>query len=367
VFSHKDFAWDEALETVRDPWDRIVTDGAFNPSLLPEWIGAAAAGMDMLARLRVFALYDGDEVIGIIPYYRARRRMAGITLETINLAGNLVSYHQEFVTRRDPGTLLRQFLDSFDRGTWNLFVAHGLPSDGPSLRAMRNNGGGGVLVGYESDASPAMRLTNTWEQYLATKRKKFRYKINRRRRGLMAGGKVETRWFDRAIDVPALLDAILRIESHSWKVDADMAISERPQERHYYELLLPWMAERGLLLANVIYLDAEPIAYNLCYVWGGCLGQIKTSFDGRFAGLSPGAVATEDAIHRSFKLGAAEFDFLGDVMPHKLEWATHLRQHYDCFLFANSWRAKLIGTAKRAVQTWRNLRTGGKSGSSELA
>jgi len=359
MLDHQDLAWNEALDTLRDPWDRIVTEGALNPSLLPGWIAAIAASTDMLERLRVFALLKGEEVVGIVPYYRSRMRMTGVPIEVLNLASNLVSYHQEFVTLSDPNRLLHEFLSRFDEHGWNLLIVNNLPADGPAISALRDEARArrGVLVNYRSDSSPAMRLTGTWTDYLATKRKKFRYKIKRRRRDLLRGGEVEARWFDEASDVPALLEAILSIESHSWKVEADMAISEHPQEQRYYELLLPWMANRNLLLANVIYLDAEPIAYNLCYLWNGCLGQIKTSFDGRFAELSPGAAATEDAIRRGFEIGAGEFDFLGDVMPHKLEWATHTREHCNGYLFANAWWAKLIGTAKGAVQTWRKHRT----------
>jgi len=369
MLSHQDLAWNEALDQLRNPWDRIVTEGALNPSLLPDWIGAVAASNDMTERLRVFALRDGGEVIGIMPYYRSRLRMAGVPIHAINLASNLVAYHPEFVTRTESGRLLAEFLDSFDKRSWNLFIAGDLPSDGPSMMALRNDAcvRRGVLVSYQSEASPAVRLPRTWEDYLASKRTKFRNNLKRQRRKLLGAGQIETRWFDAAGDVPALLEAILRVESHSWKADADMAISEHPRERRYYELLLPWMADRGLLLADAIYLNGEPIAYNLCYAWHGCLAQIKTSFDGRFSKLSPGAVVIEDVIHRGTELGATEFDFLGDVMPHKLAWATHLRHHYSCYLFANTWPAKLIGTAKRAVLAWRRRRTRNAAKLKELA
>ena len=101
-----------------------------------------------------------------------------------------------------------------------------------------------------------------------------------------------------------------------------------------------------MLSANVLFLSGKPVAYNLCYLWNNTLGQIKTSYDSEYQEYSPGAVVVEEALRTYIKKNYAEFDFLGNVMPHKLSWTKKVREHESMFVFGNSFTATLIAWLK---------------------
>src|SRR5262249_17272390 len=146
---------------------------------------------------------------------------------------------------------------------------------------------------------------------------------------------------------------ILEVESRSWKASDDKAIRAEETEGDYYRRLLPWLSRNGLL-ANVLYVKARPAAYVLCAKWRGWVGQLKTSFaqDVRDAGFR----VLHASIERAYQDHEREYDFLGDVAPHKLRWADRVRAHETKWLFAPHWRGRALARFKRAVDAWRQRR-----------
>src|SRR4030095_15215984 len=112
-----------------------------------------------------------------------------------------------------------------------------------------------------------------------------------------------------------LLETMLIVEAQSWKAAAGVAIVAGTPQCHYYERLLPWLTTHGIL-ANVLYVKDKPVAYVLCAVSRGWVGQLKTSF---VTGLKDaGSRVVDSSIERAFELGCKEYDFLGDTAPHKM-------------------------------------------------
>jgi CelD/BcsL family acetyltransferase involved in cellulose biosynthesis len=201
--------------------------------------------------------------------------------------------------------------------------------------------------------SPYLSIHGDWDQFISSKNKKFRYKVRTGITDLQAAGTVSERWFDTAAATEEFLTDMLSIEAHSWKAPVGMAVRAQEMEHEYYRLLLPFLAAQRALQANVMYLDSIPVAYSLCYLSHGRARQLKTSFDERFASLSPGAVAHQHSIKRAFEIGATEFDFLGDVMSHKNQWATAVREHESIYLFLPNWRGRIVGRARQLVHRLR--------------
>lgn len=345
------FDWRQAPQSLLHDWQALVADNDLNPSLLPGWVDVVARNWHLEDRLRLLAVFDDARLALVAPYYLESRKTLGIPMRHLTLPGNLVSYHQQFVTHDDDVELFRAFASGVPE-RWDAIELGEFGSSGESnvtSNAIEALSGGrpGLVMQVPGERSPALRIESTWDSYLATKNKKFRYKLRRRRKDLDALGDVSLRWFDAPDDIPAFMDAILEVERASWKVEAGMAISQREQETTYYRLLLPWLAEQGLLVANVLYIDQKPVAYNACYRFNGKIGQMKTSFVDEYGEYSVGTVSADAVIEKAFNEKATEFDFLGDVMPHKMQWATHVREHTTYFVFANTLRARLIGALKQ--------------------
>jgi len=349
-----DYDLEEARSRFASQWHGLLTSGDFNLSLSPEWLKAICSGLNVPRTPNVLVAQRREEVLGFLPYYITAGRLLGVPMTIVELGGNLLSYHQEIVAMECHLELLRECLGRA-APKWHLFIASSIRRDGPTADAMRSLADevGGTLLRYSADASPYLPINMSWEQFLSSKSAKFRHNRKREEQTLRKSGRLDVRWFETAGDVSQLYDCMMEIESHSWKKSAGIAVSLRPHEQRYYQTLLPFLAERKALFANVLYLDDRPIAYNLCYFWNGKVGQLKTSFHEAYHSLSPGSVAIQIALRRAFELNAKEFDFLGDAQYHKLLWTDRVRHLESHYLFSPRLRSRLIGSIKSVKQALR--------------
>ena len=338
----------EAVSRYGEAWESIIAANRSNPSMLPGWLLAAAEAFGKT--IDVFAATRNDELIGVIPYFREKRSFLGIPTQYVCMATNLAAHHPELAAKEgESGAVLERFAEyAFQTGGDCISAVQLLkPSASFDAFAQVADIRGYRLEGFTGDASPYLVFGGTWQDILQGKAKKFRYKVRKRQNLLDEGSNVQNRWID---DVDELLAIIFQIEKNSWKVASHMDIESSDTEQQHYRYLLPYMKKKNLLSANVVYIDEEPAAYNLCYLWGNGVGQIKTSFDSRFQDLSPGAMVIEVGLREYIDKGFEEFDFLGDVMKHKLAWSKELRHHESVFLYDNSLKMKTVFQLKQLKQ-----------------
>ena len=354
-----DLSWTDAKKQYADSWRNLLQSADINPSLLPDWIECAANAAGVVEYLRAFVATDAGEVVGIIPYYRHTRRMMGVTVKALEFAGNIISYHQEIIAQDHHKELLIGFLEHQAVQGWDVLCLGGILNRSATRRSVEEiaKDWGLSLIIYPAESSPYLRITEKWDEFIVKKSKKFRYKIRKREKDLRTFPEFAMRWFEGQDDSAELLHDVLKIEAGSWKVKADMDITGRPMELRYHEQLLPMMGRENLLFANVLYVRQEPAAYNLCYRWNRRLGQIKTSFNDAFQEFSPGALVLEAALRRAFDDGYQEFDFLGDVMQHKMAWSTDSRDHETLFLFSHSIKGRTLGLLKQTAQQVKRIKT----------
>lgn len=338
----EDISFENAIETHASAWTNIVKTNNINPSLLPGWMHCVTEAFNLTNQYRVFILQENSELIGIIPYFVKKETINGIAVNTLQFGGNLVSYHQELIANKHQQQLLLEHFFAYitKHLQWDLTIINNIWDDGLTHKALTSLNSHTLNLS-PGESSPYLSLNGDWNTLIASKRRKFRYKVNKREQELVRNPDIESIWYSGS-DSEKLTETILEIEKNSWKVRENMDISSKPVETHYYQQLLPYMVDRELLLANVLKINGTPAAYNLCYQHNGMIGQIKTSFNEEYKDFSPGAMIIEEAIRKYFAMGLKEFDFLGDIMPHKQTWTKKYRRHNTITIFNNTPKAFLI-------------------------
>jgi len=332
--------FDDTIQDYGDAWMQLVCNENLNPSLRPEWMRCVSDAFGVTQQYKVFILLEGNVAVGFLPYYVTERNINGIKARALEIGGNLVSYHQELITSNHQ-VLLEQSLGYLTQHEkWDIAIINNVWSEGQTFRAITHQSHYNYSS-YRGESSPYLPLKGDWKELLSSKRRKFRYKVNKREKELLDNPDIEIIWYsdDRYEE---LAEAIFQIEINSWKVAENMDITSRPTEIRYYKNLLPYMTSNGLLLANVLKIKGVPVAYNLCYEQNGMVGQIKTSFDDNYKELSPGAIIIEEALRKYFEMGFKEFDFLGDAMPHKQLWTKLYRNHFEITIYNNNLKGKII-------------------------
>lgn len=342
-----DLPLDKAMDIHGDEWSDIVKNCGLNPSLLPGWLACMATAFGIFDKIQVFILKNGPVIEGIIPYFISHTKLSGIPIRKVELAGNIVSYHQELITTENHPVLLIKFIEHLDKNhKWDTIAIANMHSGGQTRKAIAETCSINKIphTTYPGESSPYLRLDKDWKLLLASKQKKFRYKVNKREKVLLEDESLKVNWYTDSSNCSQLIEDIFRIEEASWKVDEDMAITERPTETEYYKLLIPYLANKGILYASVLTKDGKAIAYNLCYLFNSIIGQIKTSYDNQYQHISPGAIIIEDALRNAIQGGKLEFDFLGDVMPHKMAWTKNIRPHETLTLYNRNMKGKLLSS-----------------------
>lgn len=327
-------------------------------SLAPQWSLLSALSGGLEQELHGIALLDGQEPVACASYLVGTRRQYGVPLRVRELPGNrLVCYHGELAAADRIAGLLAALVGAGPPECDLLYLPEIL-RDSPTDRAIREavRAHRWQWQALPSARSPYLPIAGSWQAFMEGRSSSFRYLLRRKQRALERLGATTERWFEQESSIPELLRAIAEIEEGSWKVDAAMAISRSRRETAYYELLLPWLARLGTLSAVVVQVGDAPVAYSLCYVWCGRMAQMKTSFKESHAEASPGLTATAASIRRAHELGLAEFDFLGDVMPHKTQWTALLRPHDHHYVYPRTLRGRLVGGLKRVARRLRGVR-----------
>lgn len=336
------------FEPIREDWFDLEQRLSAPLEYAPEWIRASALSAGLLEDVFVCIEHGGETPASYSPLVRTNLRKFGLACGGWEMPGlRLVSNHSELVSEGSRSEYLARLVDTLPKPADILVVpavVEGSATEEAIVEFSRRSAW--RLDTIPGNESPYIALDTTWEDFLSRRSGNLRSSLKRKQNALSKKGNVSQKWFHDRDDVGELFDHVLAIEEHSWKVAAGMAISRRENEQSYYRLLLPFLADIGALVANILYVDEEPVAYSLCYASRGRLAQLKTSFVEEFQHASPGLIANQHSIRHAFDSGFQEFDFLGDIMPHKMQWTEKTRRHSDYFLFGPRLKPRVLQLIK---------------------
>lgn len=151
------------------------------------------------------------------------------------------------------------------------------------------------------------------------------------------GGEVELCRFRSIKDTAAFIALAKRVTARSYQAALECGVTESPRWSGVIEAL----AKHGMFRGFVLTVGREPIAYLLGGVCSGKCTLIATSFDERYAALSPGLVLINRVLDDVRKQGVGLFDFgFGDAGYKRLH-ATEQTEDLTILCYARRPRATL--------------------------
>jgi CelD/BcsL family acetyltransferase involved in cellulose biosynthesis len=180
--------------------------------------------------------------------------------------------------------------------------------------------------------SPRLRITTDWASYLATRPKRVRKEWERKRRRLEEAGHVEFEIVTGG-EIARAMDEVLEIERHSWKEDRGTSFTAEEGLDRFYGTLARRCAERGWLRLHLLRIDGRPAAFTFAVSYAGELLALKTSYDSRLRGASPGIVLMLHAVEQAFAEGMTSVNLLGDASRWKSEITDDYVEIDDVCLF----------------------------------
>lgn len=302
---------------VAQEWDALVDRLGAGPFLAPDWIAAhwAAFGAGRLEIVTVRRDGRLGAVLALIRHGHAARSVTNAHSPEFGVLAQddeLVDRALAAVTAGGVSRLQFAYVDREDRLA-RAFHQH--------ARARRE-----LTVERVMLRSPYVEVDRMLADYRDSLKSSFRADLRRRSRRLAERGEVRLDVRDGSQGLDSLLAAGWKLETSEWKERLGTAVAARASTRHFYTDVACRAAERGQLRLCFLRLDSSPIAFIFALEQAAVLYLLKGGFDPAYASVSPGQLLVERVIEHAFAARLDRVELLGGDEPHKVVWATGVRE-----------------------------------------
>jgi CelD/BcsL family acetyltransferase involved in cellulose biosynthesis len=295
------------LELVRSHWDELASASgnpyALSGWLLPWWRHAAPPG----AELRTVVAFDGDEPVGIAPFfaakgpggadaYRLLGARASIGVEPLARAGREREAAAVFATqlagaRPAPEVIVLEGIAADSR--WPVLLREAWPGGG--VRARRR----------QKTPAPLLELRGrSYEEWLRERSGKFRKAIRRGERRLEERG--ATLRLASATELQPALGAFIRLHHARWAARGGSGVVTPHVEQMLADL--PGELDAGQLRIWLIDTDAGTVSAEVFIAAGGVTTSWLGGFDESFADEQPSLLSIHAEIRHAFERGDERVD-----------------------------------------------------------
>lgn len=310
----------EALGSLRNPWSAL--EKGRSESLLPPfqtWTWASAWVSCLAAEDEPWLFVMGDPPAAVLPLIRQTR--AG--LRRVRFLGHGLSDYLGTVPLDVPPDTMHTLGAAIARlsGEFDLLDLQGLYAR-PPARAALMDGLGLRWAERLYERCPVIETTGEWEQYLATRKKRFRANLRRAEKRVRSQGEVAVR---REVASKALLSEMFEVERASWKWRHGNAYLFAEERRRFLEMVLLDGSARHEVWT--LRLDGCMAAFAIIFTDAATRYYYLPSF--RESHPDAGTWLLAEIVRESFSGSVTEFDFLAGDERYKLAWAHRERSVYQ--------------------------------------
>jgi len=294
----EDFDWLERY------WQAHPAELVWEPLfLLPPWLSVWHRNFAANEKPSIVAVKRDGKIIGIAPLL-----IEGKTARIIG-SPNVCDY-EDFVIAAGEAELFSQGLLDYLKQTGITALDVGVVRPDSSIvsslvPAARNAGATVSLasdeVTLEKDLPPA------WEDYLQSLDAKQRHEVKRKLRRLEEAGTSGYRIVTTPADVPAFMDAFVRMFVES-RTDKAAFLTEKMDA--YFKDLARVMAQAGLFRGGALELDGHVVAAVMAFDYNGTVYLYNSGYAPDQSQLSVGILSKALLIKDSIERGRKRFDFL---------------------------------------------------------
>jgi CelD/BcsL family acetyltransferase involved in cellulose biosynthesis len=313
----------EELREVEAGWDRLAEQVA-RPFSAPAWLLAwwrNAARQDDL--LRVVAVHDGGQLVGLAPFVVCPRRAGFAEYHTLGagVAHRLAILSAPGREREVAERIAHALARARPRPTSVRVEA--VDADAHWAAMMRSAWPGRLRPWLREDgrlSAPIVTLAGqTYEEWLKGKSKNFRDQLRRGRRNLEKRG-ATVRMAGTAEEAERAVRELVRLHLGRWDERGGSSALGYGIEAMLLDAARALVPSARMRIWS-IELDGSAIASQLCLAAGGEVVYWNGGFDPKASDLKPGFLALAAAVEDGFARGERRFDLGGGAQPYKLRLA----------------------------------------------
>lgn len=297
------FVGHRGIDSIENDWRSLLTRLPRKRHFhYPEWYRAYLDGYAAdEGELHLFAAYDTNSLLAVLPLRYARERLLGLPLRHYSLiAGDNIALADITV---DPAVSVDSLLTALNAHlagnralAWDMISFRHILEDSPLFTSN--------LSGFWRTSLRPHRgcyylsLDQPYETFFQSLSKNTRSSLKRARNKLTeAGGGIYLSTRDPA-QLPASYQKFLEVESSGWKGahGSGTAIKLNPSMDRFYRSLLDRFGRDGRCEIQLLKLGEAAIAAQFCLIIDGTLYNFKTGFREEYARLAPGQMLSEQLL-----------------------------------------------------------------------
>jgi peptidoglycan/xylan/chitin deacetylase (PgdA/CDA1 family)/CelD/BcsL family acetyltransferase involved in cellulose biosynthesis len=358
---------DAELHELKPAWEALLRDSASDTIFLSwEWATAWWSSYGQPGELRLLTVFDDNgELRGIAPLRCQSVRKYGQTVSALSFVGdgsNDSDYMDFIVASGYEKPVMEAFFahwrKELDRGTVLLF--NEIPESSPNLAVLKTLAEPSVLWKETAVPCGAVRLPQSWEDYLSMLRPRFRTKIRSVLRNLESRPEVQFGFCKDPEQIQRMLPVLFDLHARRWAQDGKPGVFGWDRKRDFYLALSSQLIERGWLRLSWLEWNGRVLACQYGFAYRDTYFHLQEGYEPASEHWNVGLGLRAWSVREFLKEGIREYDFLGGVGRHKTDWGSEVKQsnqillasaRYNNFLFrvGPEWEARARESVKKML------------------
>ncbi len=306
-----------------------------------EWIDCCIKSYQSGKQLLILEIRKSSEIVGFIPLWRYRARMRGIPVNMISFVTSPDNAYNDSLIVDDHYEQALDFALSYlvesDSALWDVLSLNEIEFTSDMYRKIAKICTEKNLKHFQfrSAVTPVINTEGDWEEFYASKSRKFR---KTRRNLLNRLEKYDDVSFDyvKINDSTQMMEAIQEVSAKGWKHEAGYAISSRSDFTRFFNEFTPIALKNDWLRLWFLKIKGEPVAMEYDLVFNNVIYALRADFKPEFKELSPGSILEYHVIKSMFENEIKQYRTGPGLNEYKLHWTRDSKENYTYNIYRNT-------------------------------
>lgn len=326
--------WNDVEWLLAGQWNSVLR-GSSSDTFFLTWDWIANWRKAYGAHLHPFIVsgWEQDELIGVAPLCIETLKKFGAKWKVVKLLGD-GSHDSDYLDCFARTGYENKFAEAVlnvlnaERPSWDYMELHGPLQSSPFANAFSNHAKGlGWRRAQDDVPCLSLQLPKTWDEYLQLLKPRFRTKL----RSAMAFFEQQQATITQCASEEQLrewLDLFFALHGKRWQSKGRPGVFGSQEKRQFYWDISRAALQSGALEFHRLDLGERPLALQYGFRYNNCFLLLQEAYDPDWESVRPGIALRGFRLRSMIAHGVREYDFLGGVAQHKLDWGASAKQAF---------------------------------------
>jgi Acetyltransferase (GNAT) domain len=321
----------EEIKKIRDLWNPLLESSGGNSIFMTyEWIISWLEVFGGEGEIRVLAAYKQGQLIGLCPLFIRKRKFIWM----VEFVGDSLTCRADFILTQNKEEVMEIFWDYLweQRSRWTIILLREILTGSLNLSILGDLLKDRGIKHHFQTCSRALfiRLGKTWNDYLMSRSKGFRNRMQRAQRRIGKKGNFRMRDISSA---PDCWETIFDINFRCRKKDCGKNLFADRQNRDFIRRVAERFGRKGWLDMKFLFFNETPVAYQIDFSYDNKSWCFDNAFRSDYGEYHPDYVLQGYNIRDKIRRRSRELELLPGNEPYKLCYTNNQRYHRVVYIF----------------------------------